>query len=310
MTRTDTRQHFRGDGVDLAATSWSPAGPSSGIVVLLHGGGQTRHSWQRTGERLADGGWRVHAVDLRGHGESEWAFDGDYTIDAHARDVSALVSRLPEAPILVGASLGGMASLMAQSANGSLARGLVLVDITPKARPEGLTKIHDFMARGIEGFDSLDDALAAVVAYNPNRRRMPRAAGLRKNLRQRDGRWYWHWDPRILAQRENSVEAAAERESAARSAARRITVPTLLVHGAQSDVVSDDGVNDLLALIPDARHVEVRGAGHMIAGDDNDVLSGGIADFCSSLRADSAEHYRFSRTEHFSSTTGFTPREE
>lgn len=284
MTLTDVAVRFRGDGVDLAASTWAPDCRPLGIAVLLHGGGQTRHSWQRTGERLADAGWLVHAVDLRGHGDSEWAADGDYTIAAHARDVSALARSLPERPVLVGASLGGMASLLAQ-ADTSPARALVLVDITPKAQPEGLARIHDFMARGIAGFASLDEALDAVIAYNPHRTQRPRADGLRKNLRRRDGRWYWHWDPRILAQRENSVEAADERERQARSAARQIAVPTLLVRGAQSDVVSDDGVADLLALIPTARHVEVAGAGHMVSGDDNDVLSAGITAFCAELAA-------------------------
>ncbi|GAA4672688.1 alpha/beta fold hydrolase [Gordonia humi] len=280
MTLEHDPRAFRGDGVALAASTWRPDGPREGTVLLLHGGGQTRHSWQRTGARLAEHGWNVHAIDLRGHGDSQWAPDGDYRIAAHARDVRAVASSLPERPILVGASLGGMASLMAQAEDPTLARALVLVDITPKARPEGLARIHDFMARGVAGFDSLDDALDAVVAYNPNRRRRPRIDGLRKNLRERDGRWYWHWDPRILAQRENSPEAAAERERAARAAARSVRVPTLLVRGAQSDVVSDDGVRDLLGSIPGARHVDVAGAGHMVSGDDNDVLSTGIVDFC------------------------------
>lgn len=282
MVISETIGWFRGDGVRLAATTWARTGEYVGIVVLLHGGGQTRHSWQRTGRGLAERGWLVHAVDLRGHGDSDWDPDGDYRISAHARDVRALAQSLPEPPVLIGASLGGMASLTAQ-AEIDIARALVLVDIAPKAQPEGLARINEFMSTGAGGFDSLDDVLAAVIAYNPNRRRRPRIEGLRKNLRLRDGRWYWHWDPRILAQRENSVEAAAEREHTARSAAGRIAVPTLLVHGAQSDVVSSEGVDDLLYLIPHARHVEVAGAGHMVSGDDNDVLSDGIADFCGDL---------------------------
>ncbi|MBM7367394.1 alpha/beta fold hydrolase [Gordonia hydrophobica] len=282
MSLKERVQRFAGDGVDLAATSWDPDGHRAGIAVLLHGGGQTRHSWLRTGHRLAVQGWQVHAVDLRGHGESDWTADGDYTVAAHARDVAAIARALPERPVLIGASLGGMASLIAQ-ADADLARALVLVDITPKAEPEGLERIHEFMARGVTGFSSLEEALAAVAAYNPNRRRAPRLDGLRKNLRLRDGRWHWHWDPRILAQRENSVDAAAEREACARSAARRITVPTLLVHGAQSDIVSADGVADLLTLIPGARHVEVSGAGHMVSGDDNDVMGDAITDFCAHL---------------------------
>ncbi len=275
---------FHGDGVILVADRWEPqAGDVRGTVLLLHGGGQTRHSWQRTGNRLAQSGWRAYAVDLRGHGDSEWVADGDYSIAAHARDVHAVASSLPEPPVLVGASLGGMASLTALAATPELARGLVLVDITPQAEPDGLKKIHSFMSSGVAGFDTLEDALAAVIAYNPHRKRAPRIEGLRKNLRHRDGRWYWHWDPRIIKSRENSPEMAQAREEHARSAASRIQVPTLLIRGSQSDVVSDDGVQDLLELIPTARHFDVGGAGHMVGGDDNDVLTEGLTAFLDEL---------------------------
>ncbi|WHU50029.1 alpha/beta hydrolase [Gordonia sp. L191] len=263
---------------------WQPEQTSTrGSVLLLHGGGQTRHSWQRTGRRLAEHGWSAYAVDARGHGESQWADDGDYSIAAHARDVVDVAESLSEPTVLVGASLGGMASLIAQATNPGLARALVLVDITPRAEPEGLARIHSFMQRGLDGFDSLEDALHAVAAYNPHRSRPPRIEGLRKNLRQRDGRWYWHWDPRILTHRENSPEHATAREGHAREAARRIDVPTLLIRGAQSDVVSDAGVRELLELIPGSTHLDVSGAGHMVGGDDNDVLSEGLLDFLDTL---------------------------
>ncbi|OPX07480.1 alpha/beta hydrolase [Gordonia sp. i37] len=277
-------QSLAGQGVTLRADVWQPEQTGTrGSVLLLHGGGQTRHSWQRTGRRLAEHGWSAYAVDARGHGESQWADDGDYSIAAHARDVVDVAESLSEPPVLVGASLGGMASLIAQATNPGLARALVLVDITPRAEPEGLARIHSFMQRGLDGFDSLEDALHAVAAYNPDRRRPPRIEGLRKNLRQRDGRWYWHWDPRILTHRENSPEQAAAREGHAREAARRIDVPTLLIRGAQSDVVSDAGVRELLELIPGSTHLDVSGAGHMVGGDDNDVLSEGLLDFLDTL---------------------------
>lgn len=277
-------QSLPGQGVTLRADVWLPEQTGTrGSVLLLHGGGQTRHSWQRTGRRLAEHGWSAYAVDARGHGESQWADDGDYSIAAHARDVVDVAESLSEPLVLVGASLGGMASLIAQATNPGLARALVLVDITPRAEPEGLARIHSFMQRGLDGFDSLEDALHAVAAYNPHRRRPPRIEGLRKNLRQRDGRWYWHWDPRILTHRENSPEQAAAREGHARKAARRIDVPTLLIRGAQSDVVSDAGVRELLELIPGSTHLDVSGAGHMVGGDDNDVLSEGLLDFLDTL---------------------------
>ncbi|MEV5650616.1 alpha/beta hydrolase [Nocardia sp. NPDC052254] len=280
MNAIATVVRLPGDGVTLVADRWGArADGAPATVVLLHGGGQTRHSWRRTGIRLADNGWHALAVDARGHGDSDWAHDGDYAITAHARDVVALVATLPGPVVLVGASMGGLAALLAQGDHPELARALVLVDITPKSEPAGVDRITAFMRDGLAGFDSLDSAADAVAAYNPHRLRPPRPDGLRKNLRLRHGRWYWHWDPRILTHRDNGPGHAALREHRARSAARRISVPTLLLRGDRSDVVGADGVRDLLALIPGARHIDVRGAGHMVGGDDNDVLTEGLLEF-------------------------------
>lgn len=279
MTNSSNITRLRGDGVSLVADVWEPESEKKGTVLLLHGGGQTRHSWQRTGARLARHGWCSYTIDARGHGNSEWAADGDYSSDAHARDLRVIADRLEEPPVLVGASMGGMASLLAAGDHPDLVRALVLVDITPKAEPAGLSKITGFMQAGLAGFDSLHDALDAVIEYNPHRSRPPRVEGLRKNLRERDGRWYWHWDPRMLSHRTNLPEAAAEREARARAAALAVTIPTLLIRGAQSDVVSDEGARDLLELIPGARYIDVGGAGHMVGGDDNDVLSRGLVEF-------------------------------
>ena len=284
MTITTSRTLLPGDGITLTADLWGPEPHNGkGSVVLLHGGGQTRHSWQRTGIRLAEHGWRACAVDARGHGDSEWAADGDYTTEAYARDLVSMVDSIGEAPVLVGASMGGMAALIAQADHPGLSRALVLVDVVPKAEPAGLTKITGFLERGLAGFDTLEDALAAVVAYNPHRRRPPRLDGLRKNLRERDGRWYWHWDPQLLSDRKKTLDTATAREIRARAAARTITVPTLLIRGAQSDIVSAQGARELLELIPGSRHVDVSGAGHMVSGDDNDVLSEGLLDFLSEI---------------------------
>ncbi|KAF0967081.1 alpha/beta fold hydrolase [Gordonia sp. YY1] len=277
--KQSTITQLRGDGIRLAADVWEPSGTPAGTALLLHGGGQTRHSWQRTGARLAEHGWRALTIDARGHGDSDWADDGDYSHDAHARDLRQIVADLGETPVLVGASMGGLASLHAAGADPSIARALVLVDITPTAEPEGIAKITGFMRDGLDGFDSLEDALDAVVAYNPHRSRPPRIEGLRKNLRERDGRWYWHWDPRMLASHDHMEQTAADREERAREAARAVRVPTLLIRGKQSDVVSDDGVRELLRLIPGVRLIDVTGAGHMVSGDDNDVLSSGLIDF-------------------------------
>ncbi|OOL28856.1 hydrolase [Rhodococcus rhodochrous] len=284
-----TQCEFRGDGVTLAADRWDPPAPGAdgsgvdrkGVVLLLHGGGQTRHSWRNTGRSLAADGWSAVAVDARGHGDSQWAPDGDYGIDALVADLTSIIGELEEKPVLVGASMGGMTSLIGQGENPALARGLVLVDIAPRVETGGTAEVMAFMRSGLDGFASLDDAAAAIAAYTPNRVRKPNPAGLHKNLRLREGRWYWHWDPAFLRHGDEPTRQADSivRYERARAAAAAITVPTMLVRGAHSHVVSEAGAQELRELIPTATVIDVPGAGHMVAGDDNDVFSGGLKGF-------------------------------
>ncbi|WP_216898280.1 alpha/beta fold hydrolase [Nocardia alni] len=281
MSVTPEHLTIGGRDVTLAADRWT-ASDQRRVVLLLHGGGQTRHSWQHTGARLAEHGWTALALDARGHGESGWSADADYGQDAMVADLRAVLATLDERPVLVGASMGGMTSLLAQGEDPSLARGLVLVDVTPRIEPEGSAEITAFMRSGMEGFDSLDDAVEAVMAYNPHRKRPPRPAGLRKNLRERDGRWYWHWDPEFLGRRGEGLSAeqtARAMTTRATAAARAIRVPTLLIRGSESRIVSPEGARELLTLIPHAKFIDVNGAGHMVAGDDNDVFAQGLLGF-------------------------------
>ncbi len=284
-----TQSKFCGDGVTLAADRWDPPRQNArgsrverkGVVLLLHGGGQTRHSWRNTGRRLAADGWSAIAVDARGHGESQWAPDGDYGIDALVTDLTSIIDELREKPVLVGASMGGMTSLIGQGENPELARGLVLVDIAPKVETSGTADIMNFMRSGLEGFASLDDAAAAIAAYTPNRVRKPNPQGLRKNLRLSEDRWYWHWDPAFLRHGDEPTRQVDSimRYERARDAAAAITVPTMLVRGEHSNVVSEEGAKELLELIPAATQIDVPGASHMVAGDDNDIFSGGLKEF-------------------------------
>lgn len=271
---------FAGAAGKIVGDRWEGAG--RGTVLLLHGGGQTRHSWFRTAAGLARSGWDTVAVDARGHGDSDWAPDGDYGMTALVDDLAAVVEQLDERPVLVGASMGGMTSLVGQGERGDLARALVLVDIAPRVEPEGVARILAFMRANPDGFASLEDVAGAVRAYNPHRTRPPNPEGLRKNVRLRaDGRWYWHWDPAFLEIDDEPSRAAGQERS--RAAAARIEVPTLLVRGAESDIVSDEGVAELLELIPGARHIDVGGTGHMVAGDDNDVFTREVAAFLEPL---------------------------
>ncbi len=256
-------------------------------VVLLHGGGQTRHAWSATAMALARSGFDCLSQDLRGHGDSEWDPNGDYRTEAFAGDVAAALAQFGEAPIGVGASMGGLVLLQSAAAlpPGSL-KALVLVDIAPKMEPEGVSRIVGFMTASPEGFATVSDAADAVAAYMPHRPRPTDLSGLQKNLRQRaDGRWVWHWDRAILLE----TNMAGDRDvTRLEDAARSLSIPTLLVRGGRSDLLSEEGVRHFRALVPHAEFIDVSGAGHMIVGDRNDAFTTAIMGFLGRFRSEAS----------------------
>jgi pimeloyl-ACP methyl ester carboxylesterase len=246
-------------------------------VVLLHGGGQTRHSWGSTAADLGAKNWYAVTVDLRGHGDSSWSQDRYYGLDRFANDVAGVADFLGRPPVYVGASLGGNSSLAAIGVRPDLALGLVLVDVSPFLQPAGTSRIRDFMVSHAEvGFGTLEEAADAVAAYVPHRPRPRNLDGLKKNLRFRDGRWYWHWDPAFLTAPNDDPFVRVERLE---QAAIDLTIPILLIRGKLSDVVSAEGVQDFLAKVPAAEFVELADAGHTAAGDDNDAFSEAVVSF-------------------------------
>ena len=277
-------------GLKLAAdVAGDPAAPPA---VLLHGGGQTRYAWGSTAKVLAERGWRAYRVDLRGHGESEWSPDGRYGIDRFAGDIVEVCAQVGAValPVLVGASLGGISSLLAIGESETpIARGLVLVDVAPRTEPEGVQRIGDFMAANLEsGFGSLEEVADAVAAYNPHRPRPSDLSGLKKNVRLReDGRWVWHWDPAFMRGIESTDDETRSNDvmnhERLEAATRNLTVPTLLVRGRMSDLRSEEGAREMLALAPHAEYADVAGAGHMVAGDRNDLFNDAIVGFLDRL---------------------------
>jgi pimeloyl-ACP methyl ester carboxylesterase len=277
-------RRFQVNGLELAADEWVPA-DARGTVFLLHGGGQTRYSWQGTARTLAQAGWTAVSLDARGHGESGWAAGGDYSTDSLVADLVAVVAEYDGrgGVVLVGASMGGLTSLVAVGEGRVQARGLVLVDVAPRIEPGGADRIGAFMTARPEGYESLDEVAAAVAAYNPHRVRPPRLEGLRKNVRLReDGRWHWHWDPAFTAPTEDAASRVPD-PARLREAAAALRIPTMLVRGVQSDILSEQGVREFMDLVPDAKYVDVRGAGHMVAGDDNDVFTREVIVFMDNL---------------------------
>jgi pimeloyl-ACP methyl ester carboxylesterase len=265
-------------GVRLAAEIWGA--PESPTVLMLHGGGQHRHSWKDTSAALARAGLQVVSLDARGHGDSDWSADGDYGLPVLRDDVLQVIDTIDAPVVIVGASLGGLTGLLvAQDAGPERVRALALIDVVPRYEKVGSARIRHFMQSGLDGFARLEDAADAVADYLPHRPRPRSVEGLRRNLRQHaDGRWYWHWDPRMMTTKPS--DDPANRLELLEDAARALTIPVLLVHGRLSDVVTEAGANDFKDLVRDARVVHVAGAGHTAAGDDNDEFSRVVIDFC------------------------------
>jgi len=265
-------------GADLRLVAEAWGDPSAPPVVLLHGGGQTRHAWSGSAQALAERGLRAIALDQRGHGDSSWALDGDYRVEAFASDLAEIAMHLERPPALVGASLGGLAALAVQVARTVRLSALVLVDITPRLEETGVARILEFMRASPDGFASLDEAADAVAAYLPHRPRPADLSGLEKNLRRgEDGRLRWHWDPKLVTGAK-SVEST-RRDVSFAEVAPAVDVPTLLIRGKQSDVVSETTALEFLRLVPHAEYVDLAGAAHMVAGDRNDAFTGAVADF-------------------------------
>ena len=264
-------------------------------VLLLHGGGQTRHAWGRTAEHLGRAGATAYALDQRGHGDSAWV-DGHYAFTDFGADAAAVATTLTERtgrrPIAIGASLGGIASLLAdgtaeRAGQGPVFAAIVLVDVTPRVDQSGVARIQGFMReRATEGFATVAEAADAVAAYLPHRKRPRSHEGLKKNLRLHpDGRWRWHWDPRMLQGEHSFAQDHRVLEDALVEAAKAITIPTLLVRGGASELVQEAHVREFLELVPHADYIDVAGARHMVAGDSNDRFSDAVLDFVASLEA-------------------------
>ena len=261
-------------GIEIAAdVAGTPGAPT---VVLGHGGGQTRHSWDKCELQLAEAGYYAINYDLRGHGDSDWSKDGDYSLEVRAEDLAAVTRHGSQPFALVGASLGGITAMVAAS-RGLDPAALVLVDIVPKMSQKGVAKIVGFMTANPNGFASLEEAADAISAYYPDRPRPKDLSGLNKNLRKGDdGRFRWHWDPNWMQSDRGDPRYLLKLMDDADWTDR---IPTLLVRGMKSDIVDDDGVEDLRRRIPHLEIADIRGAGHMVAGDKNDEFNAAVIEF-------------------------------
>lgn len=284
MVSADAHAFTSHDGLPLAVEVHGQGTPT---LLFAHGFGQTRGAWSGAVGTLAAHGCRCVSFDSRGHGESGRVGDGQYHMEQFLQDLAALARAQPQPPILVGASMGGLLGLvLAGELRPAPFAAMVLVDITPRWEAGGVERILSFMQAHPHGFADYAQAADHIAAYLPQRRERKREEQLRPLLREgADGRLRWHWDPAMLT----SVVSESERyQPRLLAAAARLDVPVLLLSGERSDVVSRETVAEFLQLVPHARHIEVAGAAHMLAGDANDAFTGQIAAFINAIYPDRA----------------------
>ncbi len=256
--------------------------PEDKPVVFLHGGGQTRHSWGDTAKIIAKNGYYALALDARGHGDSSWSASGDYNIEDLGNDLREVIKQIGKNPAIIGASMGGLTSLIAEGeASNSISSAIILVDIAPKTEQKGIERIFAFMSSNKHGFASMEEAAESVSAYLPNRTKPKDHSRLEKNLRLReDGRYYWHWDMKMLELWKSiTPDQQIKNESRMYQAAKNLKVPTMIVRGGMSDVVSEKVMAEFLDEVPHVRSVNVSDAGHMVAGDSNHAFTNAVLDF-------------------------------
>lgn len=252
-------------------------------IILMHGAGQTRHSWAHAMHNLVGRGYHVISLDARGHGDSDWSPVGDYELVTLADDLKSVINTLPTRPVLVGASMGGMTALHAVGNSiTEIAAGLVLVDVVPRLNADGVLRVLEFMRANPNGFATVEEAESVVAEYNPRRQRRGSNSGLMRNLRMgKDERLRWHWDPMLL---ENVHQTKIDEVTKSLAdACARVRIPTLLLRGEQSDVVDQQGVSEFQEYLPHLEIINVAGTGHMIAGDDNDAFLEAVIAFIENI---------------------------
>ena len=267
-------QWLTSDGVTLMGEEIRADTPAS--VLFAHGFGQTRQSWSGAQLALAQEGIGSVAWDMRGHGESGRNTEAlHYQAEQFAEDVHLVSKQFTTKPLLVGASMGGLTGMMVQAKYDAFS-ALVLVDVTPRWEIAGVARIMAFMKAFPDGFDTYEHAAEVIANYLPQRRMRKSTSQLKFLLREHQGRFFWHWDPRMLTE---FVENSEHLQDAIREAARQIKVPTLLISGGKSDIVSAHTVEDFLQLVPHALHHHLPHATHMVAGDDNDAFNDTLLNF-------------------------------
>ena len=256
--------------------------PDSPAMLLLHGFAQTCHSWDFVALSFCDR-FHVMALDQRGHGDSDWSPDGDYSPEAHQRDLHAIVEALGLNDfVLMGLSMGGRNSFTYAANSGDKVRALVIVDAAPENLQGGGENIRRFVQQEDE-LDSVDDFVERVQRFNPRRPVEQIRGSILHNLKQLpSGRWSWKYDKRLRAP---GRRMGADPEAAVRlwGYVESLQCPTLVVRGGASDVVALETADAMRGRIPNGKLATVENAGHLVMGDNPAGFQRAVAEFLAEL---------------------------
>ena len=266
--------HVTARGLRFHYVEWGSA--EQPPLLCLHGITQTAHSWDEVAADLA-ADYRVLSFDQRGHGNSDWAPDGDYTRHTQAADVDAISATLELPPfVLAGMSMGGINAVTFTARHPEKVRALIIVDVSPEIQARGVENIRNF----IQAADELDSFAAFVERahqFNPRRSLDNIRSRLTYNLKQLpNGKWTWKYD-KALRSGERSFQASALLNLW--DDVRAIRCPTLIIKGGDSDILSADSAAKLQAAVPNSRLAVVPGAGHSVMGDNPQAFVAAVREF-------------------------------
>ena len=246
-------------------------------ILFLHGGALTAHTWDLCCLALRDE-FHCIALDQRGHGDTDWAPDADYSIGAQREDIRGFADRLGlDRFVLVGQSMGAINGLAFAVTDPERLSALVMIDAGPEVRRRGSSRIREFVNGGAKP-ETLEEIIERALAFNPRRDPQILRRSLMHNLRrQPDGSWSWKYDRSRFQRLDHDIHLAERRRLADNLA--KVTCPALVIRGAESDVFHQDDAERLAKNFPDGRQITIALAGHTVQGDNPKDLVATLREF-------------------------------
>lgn len=264
------------NGLRFHYLDWGNAGKPQ--MLLLHGFAQQCHSWDFVALAFTDR-FHVVALDLRGHGDSDWAPDGDYSPETQQNDIKGVVNELGlKNFVLMGLSMGGRNSFTYASNNPEEVRAVVIVDAGPENQRAGTQNIRRFVQQDDE-LDSIDAFVDRVMEYNPRRDPVQLRGSLAHNLKELpNGKWTWKYDKAL---RGGNRRMGQDPEMTQRlwGYLENLACPTLVVKGDQSDIMASETAEEMQRRIPNGRLATVSNAGHLVMGDNPAGFEAAVTEF-------------------------------